>query len=94
MTDRLYFKQIPIKSVENTEPVEDKINHPNHYTFGNIETIDFIKDKLTNEQYIGYCLGNVMKYISRYRLKGGLDDLEKAMVYLGWAIEAYRGDAA
>lgn len=86
------FKEIPIKAIETLK--EDKVKHPHHYTFGSIETINFIKDKLTNEQYIGYCLGNVLKYISRYRFKGGLEDLEKAMTYLKWAIEAYRGDAA
>lgn len=62
---------------------------PKHYTFSEIETINYIKDKLTNEEFIGYCIGNVMKYTSRYRLKGGKEDLLKASVYLGWAIDAY-----
>lgn len=64
------------------------VTKPAHYADGEIETIDFIRDKLTQEEYIGYCTGNVLKYISRWRKKGGTDDLKKARVYLGWAIEA------
>ncbi len=65
----------------------DNVNKPQHY-LGDIETIDYIKDKLTKEQYEGYCVGNVIKYISRYQKKNGKEDLEKAAVYLGWAIKS------
>jgi len=64
------------------------VKQPAHYTHGEIETIDYIRDKLTQEQFEGYCIANVMKYISRYRHKGGIEDLHKAQVYLGWAIES------
>lgn len=65
----------------------DNVNQPIHYTTGGIETIDFIKAKLGREGFIAYCIGNVMKYITRYQHKNGIEDLNKAMVYLGWAIE-------
>jgi len=52
----------------------DKINSPAHYTAGGIETIDFIKAKLTKEQYEGYLLGNIIKYSSRMGLKGEAKD--------------------
>lgn len=76
--------------VESKPPaqINDPVNQPNHYTYGDIEVIDYIKDKLTREQFEGYCIGNVMKYTSRYRHKGGVEDLKKANVYLNWAIEA------
>ena len=67
----------------------DPVNHPAHYG-GKYETIDVIMDILEAEANakIGYCIGNVIKYISRYRKKGQpLQDLKKARVYLGWAIE-------
>lgn len=48
----------------------DRVNSPAHYTAGGIETIDFIKAKLTKEQYEGYLLGNIIKYSSRIGLKG------------------------
>ena len=56
------------------EPVQpDPVNHPPHYKTGGIETIDFIEAK-----QLGYHLGNVVKYISRARDKGGMQDLLKA----------------
>lgn len=65
----------------------DNINHPSHYCKGGIECIDAIKASMTNKAFEGYCKGNVMKYIFRYEDKGGIEDLEKAQVYLGWLIE-------
>ena len=53
-----------------TENKVDMINSPSHYTKGGIETIDFIKAKLSEDQYIGYLLGNIIKYTSRIGLKG------------------------
>lgn len=43
----------------------DPVNHPAHYKVGGIETIDFIKAKLTPEEFRGYLKGNVLKYASR-----------------------------
>lgn len=60
----------------------DNVNSPSHYTVGGIETLDFIKAKLTPEMFEGYCIGNVIKYVSRYRYKGGVEDLKKARWYL------------
>ena len=73
---------------EAKETMDDKVNHPNHYTTGEIEVIKYIQDKLGCEEFTGYCIGNVMKYISRWRHKDGKQDLEKAKVYLQWAIES------
>lgn len=76
---------------ENNPPLKtntDKVNHPSHYTDGDIEVIDYIRDKLTTKEFTGYCVGNVMKYVSRWRLKDGYQDLEKAAVYLNWAINS------
>ena len=67
----------------------DNVNHPNHYADKQIEVIDYIRDTITPEQFTGYCIGNVIKYISRYRKKNGKEDLKKAQVYLGWAIQHY-----
>lgn len=67
--------------------MSDAVHHPAHYTRGTIETIDYIRDTLTREEFTGFCIGNSLKYLSRWRHKGGLEDLEKARVYLGWAIE-------
>lgn len=68
------------------DDLKDAVNHPQHYA-GNIECIDYIRDKLTPAGFTDYCVGNVMKYISRWRKKDGVQDLKKAKVYLEWAIE-------
>ena len=52
--------------------MNDAIN-PNHYKQGNIQVIDFILD-----QKLTYVEGNVIKYVSRYKFKNGLEDLKKA----------------
>ena len=54
----------------------DKIN-PRYYRIGKIEVIDFIIDKKFD-----YTEGNVIKYVSRYKYKNGLEDLKKAKWYL------------
>ena len=67
---------------------DDKVNHPSHYTFGEIEVIDYIRDKMTPDEFQGYCMGNILKYVSRHKHKNGVEDLKKAQVYLGWLIES------
>lgn len=73
-----------------TKP-QDNVNRPGHYTFGAIEVIDYIRDKMTPEMFQGFCMGNVLKYVSRHKHKNGVEDLKKANVYLGWLIESEEG---
>ena len=68
--------------------MNDAVNHPSHYTQGGIECIKAIEASMTSEEFQGYCKGNVLKYIWRWRDKAGLEDLKKAQVYLGWMIES------
>lgn len=72
----------------------DNVNHPSHYADKAIEVIDYIRDTLTGMELTGYCIGNVLKYVSRWRKKAGVEDLKKAQVYLGWAIEAAEKEGA
>ena len=67
--------------------VGSNVSHPPHYLAGGIEVIDYIHAKLGHEGFIAYCMGNVLKYTSRWNLKNGVEDLEKAKVYLTWVIE-------
>jgi hypothetical protein len=64
----------------------DMVNSPKHYTQGGIETIDFILAKLGKEGTIAYCMGNVIKYVTRWKDKNGIEDLKKAQWYLNYAI--------
>ena len=75
------------KEAERTieEPKTDIVNHPPHYTQGEIECIEAIKyinNKLHTEGYEGYCLGNFIKYIWRCNFKNGWEDIDKAIFYL------------
>lgn len=56
----------------------DPIN-PDHYKDGRIQTIDYIEAKGLGR---GFNAGNVIKYVSRYRNKNGVEDLNKALWYL------------
>ena len=67
---------------------------PDHYKVGGIETIDYIKAKMTQEQYEGYLLGNVIKYTSRFQHKNGVEDLKKAQWYLNKLIEVSDGQTS
>ena len=64
----------------------DNIN-PSHYIFGGIETIEYLKAKLTPAEYRGFLKGNVLKYVSREAEKNGLEDLKKDKWYLDKLIE-------
>ncbi|RKB40921.1 hypothetical protein AFX46_00167 [Listeria monocytogenes] len=70
-------------SMENEN--NDKINNPAHYTVGGIETLDYIKAKV--KDYPSYVAGNILKYVSRYEHKNGIEDLKKAQFYLNDLIE-------
>jgi len=70
-----------LSQADYVEPV-DMVNSPPHYKIGGIETIDFIKAKLTPEEFRGYLKGNVLKYASRTGYKGdALQDAGKMAWY-------------
>ena len=76
-------KHVDLQKV--SEKVCDNVNHPSHYTSGQIEVIDFIED-----QHLGFHLGNAVKYISRAGRKDPartVEDLRKAAWYLNRQIE-------
>lgn len=53
-----------------------------HYRSKSIQPIEFI---LANN--LGFCEGNCVKYVTRWREKGGIADLKKAIHYLQFLIE-------
>ena len=62
--------------------MSDDVNHPVHYTSGTIECIEAIQASMTAEAFAGYLRGNCMKYLWRYKDKGGVQDLQKGEFYL------------
>lgn len=76
------------KEVEKT--LNDKINHPSHYTYGDIEIIDFIEQVTKDyKPELAFAIGNAIKYISRANRKNGKEDLNKARWYLNRAFEKW-----
>lgn len=78
---------------ENEEPrktLDDKVNHPSHYAYGNIETMDFIEQVTKDyKPELAFAIGNAIKYISRANRKNGKEDLDKARWYLNRAFEKW-----
>lgn len=61
----------------------DQVNKPDHYTGGEIECWDYLKDNMPREAYLGGLEWNIKKYLHRWRYKKNpVEDLKKAKVYL------------
>ena len=60
----------------------NNVDHPSHYNHGGKETIEILKDFLTEDEFKGFLKGNVLKYMHRYKFKNGMEDLNKASWYL------------
>lgn len=69
---------------DNQKETTETVNHPPHY--GGDTTYEAIK--VIEAWQLGFCLGNVVKYISRADSKGNaLEDLKKSAWYLAHEIE-------
>ena len=95
-----YYHLEKIGETDTKEAKEEKmntdkemVNHPSHYTSGKVECIDAIESAtgdLTGIEAV--CTANVIKYVWRWKLKNGIEDLEKASWYLNKLIEKKKDD--
>lgn len=71
--------------------IADSVEHPAHYTQGDIEAIQVIDEIVAGlNGFDGYCLGNVLKYALRAGRKGDpKTDLEKANNYAHKLVYGY-----
>lgn len=63
--------------------VKETVNHPSHYNKSSIECIDAIAAavaELSGEE--AFNTGNAIKYLWRWKDKGGIEDLKKARWYI------------
>lgn len=66
----------------------DSVESPFHYNSGKVECIEYLKDNMPFETYLGYLEGNTKKYLHRWRYKKKpLEDLKKAQWYLNRLIK-------
>ena len=56
--------------------------NPDYYKKGKIEVTDFIID-----QQLSFIEGNIIKYVTRYKDKSGIQDLRKCRWYIDKLIE-------
>ena len=68
-------------SISSMNPLDKQVEG-NHYKVLPIPPIEYI-----HANAMGYMEGNVVKYVSRWREKNGLADLEKAKHYIELLIE-------
>jgi len=60
-----------------------KVDHPAHYNAGNIECIDAIEEAVKGlDGKEAFAIGNAIKYLWRWKRKGGKEDLKKAVWYI------------
>lgn len=74
------LKPTNIYSVETDDPNEKPLKQQvggDHYIKMAIQPLDFIVANNLN-----FCQGNVIKYVTRYPFKNGLEDLKKARHYI------------
>lgn len=80
----------PFTRKVNMQEEQDVVNKPKHYTYGDIEVIDYIEQVTKNyKPELAFAIGNAIKYISRANRKNGKEDLDKARWYLNRAFEKW-----
>ena len=73
--------------MENNESALKKEVGGTHYKDMPIQPIEFI-----TKNGLGFCVGNVIKYVCRYKAKNGKEDLLKARHYIDLLIELEYGN--
>ena len=73
----------------------ERVNHPPHYNAGGIECIDALEAATSGLQGIeAFCTANAIKYLWRWKLKNGEEDLQKAVWYINRLIQRAGADSA
>ena len=70
-----------------TQSALDKQESGNHYKDKGIQPIVYI-----HANNLGFCAGNVVKYITRYKDKNGAEDIRKAIHYCQLLLELEYGE--
>lgn len=64
---------------------------PPHYTAGAVECIDAIRASMSADEFRGHLKACCIKYLWRYRDKGGVESLKKCRWYLDRLIKEVEG---
>ncbi|MCG1842969.1 DUF3310 domain-containing protein [Staphylococcus epidermidis] len=86
------FYSLPNGNEGTKKTLDDKVNHPSHYTYGDIEVIDYCDQvcKQYSPELAPYVF-NAIKYLSRANHKGGREDIGKAKYYVQRLFDKWEG---
>ena len=70
------WNRLKVRVYEEVDALNEQVGG-NHYKKHKIQPIEFI-----TKNDLSYCEANVVKYICRWREKGGVEDLDKAIHYI------------
>lgn len=88
--DFIRVKEPFTRKINLKQEEQDIVNKPKHYTYGDIEVIDYIEQVTKDyKSELAFAIGNAIKYISRANHKNGKEDLDKARWYLERAFEKW-----
>lgn len=73
--------------MKETPMPEHSATEPSHYKELAIDPLEYMSVNFTNEAYMGFLEGNILKYVTRYKMKNGVEDLKKARYYLDLLID-------
>lgn len=90
--DSYDFYSLPNGNEETKKTLDDKVNHPSHYSYGDIEVIDYCDQvcKQYSPELAPYVF-NAIKYLSRANHKGGREDIGKAKYYVQRLFDKWEG---
>jgi len=84
------YKETPM-NMDNNIDANDAMSgaiRPSHYASSNPDVPSIQMWDYALSQNLGFFEGNIIKYVSRWRNKGGVQDLHKAMTYLQRLIDS------
>ncbi|AUJ73381.1 hypothetical protein SE1UMMC_03055 [Staphylococcus epidermidis] len=86
------FYSLPNGNEGTKKTLDDKVNRPTHYTYGDIEVIDYCDQvcKQYSPELAPYVF-NAIKYLSRANHKGGREDIGKAKYYVQRLFDKWEG---
>lgn len=86
------FYSLPNGNEGTKKTLDDKVNHPSHYTYGDMEIIDYCDQvcKQYSPELAPYVF-NAIKYLSRANHKGGREDIGKAKYYVQRLFDKWEG---
>lgn len=86
------FYSLPNGNEGTKKTLDDKVNHPSHYTYGDMEVIDYCDQvcKQYSPELAPYVF-NAIKYLSRANHKGGREDIGKAKYYVQRLFDKWEG---